>query len=370
MPTKLPKVNHYKALTGIRAVAAMMIFVYHNRKYWKDNLHPELFRLFNEFNLGVQLFFVLSGFLIAKNYGSKPLQSFGSYQSYFAQRVMRIMPLYWVLLTLYYIDPQFGKCHFSLEHYLLLQGFSSTHSLDAIAQSWSLTVEMTFYAFAPLLMLMLQKQLKYLILFLASLLGSTLLLGSIWTNCIGNPDGYLAPAHFVVMSTFAGQSLLFAAGMFLAHYPNFWKKLTVEKYTTLIGILGFILTLFAIGLFQKTRVDHGTNYWQGQLLFFVILPVFILLLFQGLMTERTYGQRFLSSKIMVLLGNASFAFYLVHISYINLKIKSWVFFPDRNFVLLWLVSIALYYGFEKPIYSWYRNKRQSKSLYSNPTKTT
>jgi peptidoglycan/LPS O-acetylase OafA/YrhL len=59
---------------------------------------------------------------------------------------------------------------------------------------------------------------------------------------------------------------------------------------------------------------------------------------------------------MVLLGNASFAFYLIHISYVNLKIKSWVFFSDRNFILLWLVAIALYYGFEKPLYDWYRRK--------------
>lgn len=361
MSTDQSKVTHYKALTGIRAIAAMMIFVYHNRKYWKDDVPPELFRLFNEFNLGVQLFFVLSGFLIAKSYGSKPLQSFGSYRSYFAQRVMRIMPLYWLLLTLYYIDPRFGKYHFSLTHYLLLQGFSSTRSLDAIAQSWSLTVEMTFYAFAPLLMLLLQKHLKYLMLFLVGLLGSTLLLGSIWTGYIGNPDGYLAPAHFVVMSTFAGQSLLFAAGMFLAQYPDLWKRLPVGNYATLLGTLGFVLTLYAIGLFQQSRVDHGTQHWQGQLLFFIVLPVFILLLFHGLMTERTYGQRFLSSKVMVLLGNASFAFYLVHISYVNLKLKSWVFFPDRNFVLLWLVAIALYYGFEKPIYDWYRSKRTTTS---------
>jgi peptidoglycan/LPS O-acetylase OafA/YrhL len=135
----------------------------------------------------------------------------------------------------------------------------------------------------------------------------------------------------------------------------------VGNYATLLGTLGFVLTLYAIGLFQQSRVDHGTQHWQGQLLFFIVLPVFILLLFQGLMTERTYGQRFLSSKVMVLLGNASFAFYLVHISYVNLKFKTWLFFSDRNFVLLWLVAIALYYGFEKPIYDWYRSKSTTTS---------
>jgi peptidoglycan/LPS O-acetylase OafA/YrhL len=201
---------------------------------------------------------------------------------------------------------------------------------------------------------LLEKHLKYLLLFLIVLFASTLLLGHLWTLYNGNPDKYLVPIEFVTMSTFAGQSLLFLAGIFLAYYPKFWNQISFSKYATAIGGLGFVLTLYVIGWFQESRVDHGTNHWQGKVLFFIVLPLFIVLLFQGLMSQRTYLQQFLSSKVMVLLGNASFAFYLVHISYVNLKLKSWVFFPDRNFILLWLVSIALYYGFEKPIYDWYR----------------
>lgn len=350
------KPTYFKSLTGIRAIAAIMIFVYHNRKYWKNDLHPELLRLCNEFNLGVQLFFVLSGFLIAKSYGAKPLQSFTTFKSYFSQRIMRIMPLYWLLLTLYYLDAKFGNYHFSLLHYLLLQGFSSNLSLDAISQSWSLTVEMTFYAFAPFLFLLLEKKWTYLFLFLGFLIGIAVLSGILLHSFTGNPDGYFYPIDFVVMSTFAGQSLLFVAGMCLAKYSNYLENLPFKKHLTTIGSLGFVTTLYAIGYFQETRIDHGTNHWQGKLLFFIVLPLFIVFLFQGLITKRTYLQRFLSSKIMVLLGNASFAFYLIHISYVNLKIKSWVFFSDRNFILLWLVAIALYYGFEKPIYGWYRKK--------------
>lgn len=354
MITSKTKLTHYKALTGIRAIAAIMIFVYHNRKYWKNDLPPELFRLCNEFNLGVQLFFVLSGFLIAKSYGSQPLSSFSHYKNYFSQRIVRIMPLYWLLLTLYYLD--FGKYHFSVLHYLLFQGFSSTHSLDAIAQSWSLTVEMTFYAFVPFLIVLLQKNTKYLVLLLVTLFGFTLLIGQVLTfyNC--NPEAYFTPVNFVIMSTFAGQSLLFVAGMLLAQFPVFFARFSFSKYATTIGSFGFVLTLYIIGLFQENRIDHGTNHWQGKVLFFTLLPFFIVLLFYGLISQRTKLQSFLSSKVMVLLGNASFAFYLIHISYVNLKLKSFLFFPDRNFILLWLVAIVLYYAFEKPIYDWYRKK--------------
>lgn len=356
MSTDQPRTNHYKALTGIRAIAAIMIFVYHNRKYWKNDLPPELFRLCNEFNLGVQLFFVLSGFLIAKSYGSNPLNSFSHYKNYFSQRFVRIMPLYWLLLTLYYLDAAFGKHHFSVLHYLLFQGFSSNHSLDAISQSWSLTVEMTFYAFAPFLILLLQRNTKYLVLFLVALFGLTLLTGQLITSYNGNPEAYFTPVDFVIKSTFAGQSLLFVAGILLAQFPDFFTRFSFSKYATTIGGLGFVLTLYIIGLFQEKRTDHGTNHWQGKVLFFTLVPFFIVLLFHGLIAQRTKLQSFLSSKVMVLLGNASFAFYLIHISYVNLKLKSFIFFQDRNFILLWLVAIVLYYAFEKPIYDWYRKK--------------
>lgn len=350
--------NHFNALTGIRAIAAIMIFVYHNRKYWKDDIHPELFRFCNELNLGVQLFFVLSGFLIAKSYGTKPFQSFTNYKNYLSQRIMRIMPLYWLLITLYYLDSDFGKQKFSALHYLLLHGFSSSHSLEVIAQAWSLTVEMTFYILAPLLLVLVEKKTTYVFYFLLFLFIGTVAIGNLWNTINGNPNQYFQPTEFVLMSTFPGQSMLFLAGVLYAKYETTITKQLLTKHATLIGGIGFLLLIYGIGFFQVSRIDHGTNHWQGKLLFFTLLPTCIVLLFHGLIHEKTYLQQFLASKLMLLLGNASFAFYLIHISYVNLKLKSFLFLPDRNFCLLWILAIILYYFFEKPIYNWYRNKNQ------------
>ena len=153
----------FDALTGFRCLAACLVFLYHNRKYWRDSLHPELLRLLNEFHIGVSLFFVLSGFLIAYTYAEEPLQSAKSYAKYFSIRFVRIMPLYWLILTAHYLDPGFGKGQFTWLTYSLFHGFSDLHNLDAIAQAWSLNIEMTFYALAPLLCLLQKKQLLYLL---------------------------------------------------------------------------------------------------------------------------------------------------------------------------------------------------------------
>lgn len=353
--------NHFNALTGIRAIAAIMIFVYHNRKYWKDDIHPELFRFCNELHLGVPLFFVLSGFLIAKSYGTKPFENISNYKNYLLQRIMRIMPLYWLLITLYYLDSDFGNQKFSALHYLLLHGFSSSHSLEVIAQAWSLTVEMTFYFLAPLLLFLVDKRTKYGFYFVLFLFVGTLAIGNLWRVLNGNPDNYFQPLEFVLMSTFSGQSILFLAGILYAKYESIITKHLLNKNATLIGGLSFIVLIYGIGFFQVNRTDHGTNHWEGKMLFFTLLPTSIVLLFHGLIHEKTYLQKFLASKFMLLLGNASFAFYLIHISYVNLKVKSFIFLPDRNFCLLWLLAILLYYFFEKPIYNWYRNKNQKNS---------
>lgn len=111
-------------------------------------------RLFNEFHIGVALFFVLSGFLIAYTYAEEPMRSGKAYVRYMLLRLARIMPLYWLVLTAFYLDPAFGKGQFSALTYSLFHGFSDKHNLVGIAQAWSLNVEMTFYFFAPLLCLL------------------------------------------------------------------------------------------------------------------------------------------------------------------------------------------------------------------------
>ena len=86
----------------------------------------------------------------------------------------------------------------------------------------------------------------------------------------------------------------------------------------------------------------------------LVLPVFVAIALAGLIYEETWLQKFFESKVMVLLGNASFAFYLIHISYVNIKLRELFLLPDRNFVVLWLIAIVLYLLFEKPIYNGYR----------------
>lgn len=350
--------NRFNALTGFRCLAACLVFLHHNRKYWRDELHPEILRLFNEFHTGVSLFFVLSGFLIAYTYADDPMRSGKSYSRYILLRLARIMPLYWLVLTAYYLDPAFGGMKFSWLTYSLFHGFSDKHNLVGIAQAWSLSAEMMFYFLAPLLCLLQRKHVFYL---LGSLLFLFLLAwgaGAYWHYLDGNPERFFYPLRFILTGTFPGRSAEFLAGMLLAaairNRRTAWLERT--RFKTLIGFLGIFGVIYCIGLFEPDLYGYGRDHAAGRILELFVLPVFAVLALAGLIYERTWLQTFFSSKLLVLLGNASFAFYLVHISYVNLKLRQWVLMPDRNFILLWIISIVLYLAFEKPIYNLCRKK--------------
>lgn len=350
----------FDALTGFRALAACMVFVYHNRKYWRGDLHPEILRLVNEFHIGVSLFFVLSGFLLAYTYGEKPAESGKLYWRYLVVRIARIFPLYWLILTAYYLDPKFGKGGFSLLTYSLTHGFSNVLNLKGIAQAWSLSVEFVFYLLLPFLCVLHRKNFWYLLMFLIGFFLLSWCVGFLWHEVNGNPRQFLYPIKFVLGSTFAGRSTEFLAGMILAKMLRnqgdvnhvFWRF----KHKTMVGFLGIFIVAYAIGIFQPDIFHEGTDHPIGYLIRLLILPVFIVVALAGLISETTYFQRFFGSKLMVLLGNASFAFYLIHISYVNIRLR-WIYLgPDRNFILLWIISILLYLSFEKPIYDWVREK--------------
>lgn len=352
--------RRFDALTGLRAFAASLVFLYHNRKYWRDQFHPEILRLVNEFHIGVSIFFVLSGFLLAYSYGDTPTKNLSAYRDYILIRIARIFPLYWLILTAFYLDSRFGKMDFSILTYTLLHGFSSALNLKGIAQAWSLSVEFSFYLLMPLLCVLERRKLWYLILFLIGLLFLFYFIGLIWHGINGNPRGFLFPLKFILGSTLVGRSTEFLAGMMLAKslnqkYNNNTPLMSlVCKNKTWIGFVGMLIITYVIGCFQPDIFHHGADHPIGLFILMFVLPIFIVFAMAGLITEKTLLQQFFSSKIMLLLGNASFAFYLIHISYVNIRLR-WIWLgPDRNFVLLWLIAIVLYLFFEKPIYSMIR----------------
>ena len=192
------------------------------------------------------------------------------------------------------------------------------------------------------------------VVFVFTCLGS----GSILALPGWKPRTVFLPAPLHSYGYISGPQRRIPGGMLLAaairNRRTAWLERT--RFKTLIGFLGIFGVIYCIGLFEPDLYGYGRDHAAGRILGLFVLPVFVVLALAGLIYERTWLQTFFSSKLLVLLGNASFAFYLVHISYVNLKLRQWVLMPDRNFILLWIISIVLYLAFEKPIYNLCRKK--------------
>ena len=145
---------------GLRAVAALSVLLYHAGYYSRANegqagLSPYLARL----NVGVAVFFVISGFLLyrpllAARIGDGPPVAM---RDYFRRRVLRIVPAYWVALTvlaLYPGLPDTFSGHWWV-YYGFGQGYSARLVTNSIGPAWSLGCEVVFYALLPFLSLAL-----------------------------------------------------------------------------------------------------------------------------------------------------------------------------------------------------------------------
>jgi len=167
--------QYYPALDGLRGLAILLVVVYHN------------FGFINVFFfgwLGVDLFFVLSGFLITdillKTVGKKDYL-----RNFYLRRVLRIFPLYYLSLIIflvllpklnlqfdvqYYVDHQVWLWTYLQNWIYTFQNPGQTNTLNHL---WSLAVEEQFYLLWPLAILVIRKP-KYLLIFISLVLVAVL----------------------------------------------------------------------------------------------------------------------------------------------------------------------------------------------------
>ena len=344
------KVN-FPALTGIRALAAFMVYIHHYNPFSVAIFGQYCHDFFSEFHIGVTVFFVLSGFLICNRYYEE--QNF-SFKSYFIKRFARIYPMYFLLTTFTFLF--FAIFHsqtniIDLKNYFfnisLLKGFSDDLKFTGIAQSWSLTVEEVFYLLAPIFFLLIKKNKLFLLITPLFFVGFGLLLVSIFNGI--DCYGFMKSINFMLDFTFFGRVIEFFVGIALALLIRNNKfDLKFEGFTY-FGFFGIILSICAL-VYLKVGTGFGVDTLSGKVVNTFFLPVFgIAPFFLGLIKEKTILQQFFSTKIILLLGKSSYIFYLIHlgifVTILN-KISSNQWFI---FIALNVISVVLYLYLESPI---------------------
>ena len=153
--------SRYPSLDGIRGLAIILVLLHNLREGLPiDFVGGHLFGVIRSTGwIGVQLFFVLSGFLITDGL-LKTQTSPNYYKSFFARRTLRIFPLYYVALAfllvfLPLIGAQPAKisatAHNQIWYWLYLSNWAQPlgHAINGLVHFWSLAVEEQFYLIWP-----------------------------------------------------------------------------------------------------------------------------------------------------------------------------------------------------------------------------
>ena len=344
------KIN-FPALTGVRALAAFMVYIHHYNPFTVALFGKNIHDFFSEFHIGVTLFFVLSGFLICNRYYDE--ENF-SFKDYFIKRFARIYPMYFLLTTFTFLF--FAIFHsqtnlVDLKNYFFnisfLKGFSVDFKFTGIAQGWSLTVEEMFYVLAPIFFILIKRSKLYLILLPMFFIGLGLLLVSIFDGM--DCYGFMNSINFMLDFTFFGRVTEFFVGIILALFLRKNGSNFMFKGMTYIGFGGIILSVWALVLL-KEGAGYGVDTLSGKVINTLLLPVFgIAPLFWGLIKENTMLSKLFSTKIFVLLGKSSYIFYLIHLGIFvtilnKISTNQWFVFIALN-----AISVVLYSYLESPL---------------------
>ncbi|MDO7884435.1 acyltransferase family protein [Hymenobacter cheonanensis] len=368
---KKPIATYFPALTGLRACAAYLVFLFHYNPFQSNTW---LNRFFNEGHIGVTLFFVLSGLLICLRYIDRVELSGQWLSKYFRNRIARIYPMYFLvtLLTFFltWLQPGrdisghwlksslFEKVLTVFLNITLLRGFFQDFIATGVLPGWTLTVEETFYFLAPLLLVGLVRVNslnKYVLLLLYAL--AILAVGFTLVRIAPHKFGFFISNGYMLNVTFFGRCFEFISGMALAIFMrnSSSEPRTGISWATWLGLawIGAAMYVAMLGLAGETPTDQGagiTSFGRNILNNFFVPPG-IVLLYWGLIYEKTWLRWLLSSKLFDLLGKSSYVFYLIHMGVFSMAIGRYVSHNQLViFVLLVLASIMMHKFIEEPMH--------------------
>jgi len=148
--------QRFACFDGYRGIAAGAIVVFHVAFFTGFGLHHRLAGDFlARLDVGVALFFVISGFLLYRPFVVAHLAGSDAPPagSFWRRRLLRIVPAYWVTLAV--VVYVLGLKHIAgvgdaIVYFGFLQIYDNRHLPGGISQAWSLCTEMSFYLVLPL----------------------------------------------------------------------------------------------------------------------------------------------------------------------------------------------------------------------------
>ncbi|MAI90449.1 acyltransferase [Ponticaulis sp.] len=350
-------------IDGMRAIAVIAVVLF----------HLDIHALAGGF-VGVDVFFVISGFLITSIiWGKKQKDSF-KLSDFYLGRIRRLFPALYVTVIATFIAAAFILSPFdfaafaksaiaslfSVSNILFYSeaGYWDTSSdMKPLLHTWSLGVEEQFYLFWPLFVVMCATWLKK-IPFILMLLGVTLIsfFVTLWFTGVDTSAAfYLFP--FRIFQFSAGAVIAFGVRHALVAAPL--KSAIVRDVLMLAGL---VITIACVFLFGDETLFPGWN---------AVPPTVgaLLLLYAGCGEngQGPLGRAILTNPVSLFFGRISYALYLVHWPVIVLyRYETGLDFNVLEqvgmFVVMLALAVGVHYGVERRFYRRDHSVREGKAL--------
>ena len=340
------KLTYKPQIDGLRAISVIAVILYHVELFYND------FKIFSGGFIGVDIFFVISGYLITSLI-IKEINETNSFSliNFYKRRSKRILPALFVMILISiifawnYLTPnsfiQYSKsiissAFFFSNYFFYLEGLvynAEGSLLKPLLHTWSLSVEEQFYIFFPLLLICVTKFFNknfftlFLILFISSLSISI-----------------LTTSQNSVFSFFSTLSRVweFIAGSLLAYLEI--KKNKIEMINkNYCSYLGFFLIFFSLFYFDNDSIHPS---------FLTLVPIIGAFLIIASSNSNNLINKILSNFIFVKIGLISYSLYLWHfpiLAFARNRGKVISDFDKLELIgLTVILSLLFYFLVEKP----------------------
>lgn len=331
----------------VRTIAILLVLIEHSHIYFILGNQPGVW--------GVEVFFVLSGYLI----GQIVIRTFSEgitypkIKEFWIRRWFRTLPMYYLVLLVLdlFLDKEGG---FHWEYYIFIQNF--TDSFTFFPVSWSLTIEEWFYLLLPLLLLLAVpgKPSKKRMTFL---LGGVVLLMTglrflyVWQF---DPTFDLGVRKFIPLRLDALMIGVLLAQVKLNH-PGVHKRLS-KLPVFLVSLVGMAAVAF---FFYQHSLDRSAmdNSFLGRVFIFPAMSICFALAFPFL--EMNPGINGLKDRnplrvVITQISLMTYTLYLIHYEIFSRLVESpqytvaWLLEVALSFAITFVVSAILYRLIEKP----------------------
>ena len=347
----MSSIKYRPEIDGLRAIAVISVIIYHLNENWL----PGGF-------LGVDIFFVISGFLITGIIITEIQQNSFSFKQFYTRRIKRIYPAFITVMALVsfiasaiFIYNDFNKLRKTIElaiaflsnFYLgLTQGyFDLSANENPALHIWSLAVEEQYYLIFPLILTLAYKKFREIkVLFIITLilffilLSTSFIPASFYKEVLHQPNIYY-------LSNLRFPELLVGSLLAIYHCSN-----KIQLSTQVSNILAILSTLLLFSCLFLMNNDIA--FIPGVTL---ILPCIFTALIIHTTSQNNIIKLCLSNKAIVFIGKISYSLYLYHWIFIALAyyITGEKQINNQSIaivtVLTIIFSVLSYYLIEQPI---------------------